>query len=161
MRKMLSAISSLTLVFLCVAPQAFAFGEGVLAASGQYTFFIKPAPGSHVTYYQKMVPCVVTEEISVPRRVAPVFQVPVPTLRNQPVVRTEVPVGCAVGQSPCIECRPRPSTMAASAQQVVPRMVPFRVPGIEPVPKTVKRKIMLPQWFAVTEQPKPPVRKVH
>ena len=160
MRKMLVAISSLTLVLLCVAPQAFAFGEAILAASGQYTFFIKPAPGSHVTYYQKMVLCVITEEIAVPRPVAPVFPVPVPVARNIPVVRTETPVGCAVGQSPCIECRPRPSSMSATVEQLVPRMVPVRVPGVEPVPKTVKRKIMRPQWFAVTEQPKGPVRKV-
>jgi hypothetical protein len=161
MRKALSVISFLTLATLCVAPQAFAFGEEILAASGQYTFFIKPAPGSPVTYYQKMVPCVITEEMVAPRPVAPVFPVPVPVARNVPVVRTEMPVGCAVGQSPCIECRPLPSTLSATAQQIVPKMVPVRVPGVEPVPKMVKRKIMLPQWFAVSELPKPPVRKVH
>jgi hypothetical protein len=159
MRKILSVISFLVFLILCLATQALAFGEDILAASGQYTFFIKPCPGSNVTYYQKMVPCVATDEIAVPRRVAPVFPVPVPTVRNQPVTRMETPVGCAQGASPCVECRPRPSSASASAEVVLPRMVPFGVPGFEPTFKTVKRKIMLPQWFAVTEQPRQ-VRKV-
>jgi len=160
MRKMLSASSALVLLVLCLASQAFGFGEDILAASGQYTFFIKPCPGSSVTYYQKMVPCVLTEEIAVPRRVAPVFPVPIPVARNQPVTRMETPVGCAQGASPCIECRAQPSAVSANGEVVTPRMAPFRVPGVEPAFRTVKRRIMLPQWFAVTEQPRQ-VRKVH
>ena len=159
MRKTLSAISSLVFVLLCLSSQAFGFGEDVLAASGQYTFFIKPCPGSNVTYYQKMVPCVMTEEVPVLRPVAPVFPVPFSAVQRQPVTRMETPVGCAQGSSPCIECRPRPSSVSASGEVVMPRMAPFKVPGFEPAFKTVKRKIMLPQWFAVTEQPKQ-VRKV-
>jgi hypothetical protein len=159
MRKMLSVISSLVLLLVCLSSQAFGFGEDVLAASGQYTFFIKPCPGSDVTYYQKMVPCVLTEEVPVPRPVAPVFPVPVPTVRNQPVTRTETPVGCAQGVSPCIECRPMPSTAPGSGEVVLPPAAPFRVPGFEPAFQTVKRRIMLPQWFAVTEEPRQ-VRKV-
>jgi hypothetical protein len=160
MRKMLSVSSSLLLLVLCLASQAFGFGEDILGASGQYTFFIKPCPGSSVTYYQKMVPCVLTEEIAVPRPVAPVFPVPVPVVRNQPVTRMETPVGCAQGSSPCVECVAQPSSVSASGETVAPGMAQFRVPGVEPAFKTVKRRIMLPQWFAVTEQPRE-VRKVH
>ncbi|HMK34991.1 MAG TPA: hypothetical protein VK463_07995 [Desulfomonilaceae bacterium] len=160
MRKMLSASCCILIFSLCAVSQAFPFGEDILALSGQYTFFIKPVPGSNVTYYQKMVPCTATDECPVPRRVAPVFPVPVSQVRNQPVTRTEIPVGCAEGCSDCIKCRPRPSTSAGVGEMVVPRMVPFPVPGVEPVPRTITRKIMLPQWFEVREESKE-VRKVH
>jgi hypothetical protein len=159
MRKILFVISSLIILPLCLSVQALAFGEDVLAATGQYTFFIKPCPGSNVTYYQKMVPCILTQKIAVPRPVAPVFPVPFPKVRNVPVTRMETPVGCALGASPCMECMPKPSVAPGMGEVVLPAMAQARVPGFVPMFRTVKRRITRPQWFAVTEQPRQ-VKKV-
>jgi hypothetical protein len=158
----------LTIILLAVAlcpivcSGAHAAGEDVLAASGQYTFFIKPEPCSPTTYYQKLVPCVVKQTIPVPRRVVQTYQVPMAALQNTPVLRTETPVGCADGQDACIDCFPKPKEQRGVKQMPVPRLRPVRVETIEYVPKEVTKRVFLPQWFRVDEMPLPqkPVRKV-
>jgi len=135
---------------------ALAEGEDVLAFTGQYTFFIKPQPGSCVTYYQKMVPCVLEETVTSPRHVKPVFPVPVSSTRGMPVVRTETPVGCADGVGPCLHCFPRPASRPGTTDLVVPVMRSVGVPTIEVVPRCVKQRVMRPQWFEVKETPRPP-----
>lgn len=158
-RKFLIMVLSLALCSLCLASQVFAFGEDVLGLTGQYTFFIRPVPGWDVTFYQKMVPCVKQDTISIPRRVVQTYPVPVPAVQRQPVTITETPVGCAQGAGPCVECYPMPSSRPALKDIVTPRIVPVGVPGIELTPRDVTHRVMLPQWFAVTEEAKPP-RKV-
>jgi hypothetical protein len=154
-------ISTLIFSIGAVAP-AFSFGENVLAATGQYTFFIKPDPCSHTTYYQKMVPCVAKDVVPVPKRISQTFPVPLPSVRNMPTVLHEDPVGAACGAGPCVDCFPKPSVRNASKEVIMPRMVPVRVPGVEYVPREITRRVMLPQWFAVTEELLPPkqVQKV-
>ena len=153
-------ISALILTFL--STPAWATGEEILAHSGQYTFFIKPVPGSHTTYHQKLVPCVATLTVPVPRRVAYTYPVPVPVRRHLPTVISETPMGCAEGQAPCVECFPQPSRRSASKDIWPPNFIPVRVPGMEFTPRDVTRRIKLPQWFEVTEQPSMPrkIRKV-
>jgi len=162
MRRNLPVIFVALLLFVAATPVAYGFGEPILALSGQYTFFINPCPGSHTTYYQKMVPCVAKETIWVPRKVVNTYPVPEASIRRQPVIISEVPVGCPHGSSDCIECAPRPSTYPLTKEVVVPRPVPTRIPDIVLVPKTVTRRVMLPQWFEVVEQAKPPkpLRKI-
>lgn len=152
-------------VILCAsisAGESFGFGEDILAQSGQYTFFIKPQPGTCTTYYQKMVPCIVEETVPVIRKTTQRYPLPVPITQRIPLTISEVPVGCAEGAGPCSKCTPLPTCRSGFKEVVVPANIPVPVPDIQVVPKTVKRKVMLPQWFAVTEQPKPPkmVRKV-
>ena len=158
-KKFLVIILSLAFYSLSPASQVFAFGEGVLALTGQYTFFIRPVPGWDVTFYQKLVPCVAEETIPVARRVVQTYPLPIPAMQRQPITIAETPVGCAEGSGPCVECYPKPSSRSASKDVVGPRVVPVGVPGIELNPKHVTRRVMLPQWFAVTEEPKHP-RKV-
>jgi len=162
MRRNLPVIIVALLFSMAATPAAFGFGEPILALSGQYTFFINPSPGSCTTYYQKMVPCVARETVWVPKKVVNTYPVPVASMRGEPIIITENPVGCPHGSSDCVECAPRPSRYPAIKQVVVPRPVPTRVPDIVLVPKTVTRRVMLPQWFEVTEQAKPPklIRKV-
>ncbi len=162
MLKAFAVVFSMLIFSTAVAGPAFSFGENILAATGQYTFFIKPQPGSHTTYYQKMVPCVAKDIVPVPKRVSQTYPVPVPSIRNMPTVMHETPVGAACGAGPCIDCFPKPSVKNASKEMILPRMVPVRVPGVEFVPREVTRRVMLPQWFAVTEEILPPkqVRKV-
>jgi len=152
-----SALVILSAAVLCMAlvSHAFAFGEDVLAHTGQYTFFIKPEPGSHVTYYQKMVPCVADVPVPVPRRVVPVYPLPMARVQTEPVSISETPVGCALGQGPCVDCFPQPSQRVEPKGVVVPRDIPISVPGIEPVPRCVKRPVLLLQWFEVREDPLP------
>jgi hypothetical protein len=138
---------------------ACAFGEDVLAMTGQYVFFIKPKC-SNMTYYQKMVPCMVTETCPTPRRVFPKYAVPVPDCRPFPVTVTETPVGHACGAPPCAECRPLPTTTTLYKDAILPRMLPAVVPTIEPVPRQITRPAMFPQWFAVSEEAKARPRKV-
>ena len=147
---------------LTVTSHALAFGEAILALTGQYTFFIKPEPASSVTYYQKMVPCVAEETIPIPRRVAPVYPVPVPMTQRQPVMISERPVGCADGAGPCLQCFPQAKDRRGVGEIIAPRVIPVRVPGIEIVPRIVNRPVMRPQWFEVTVTPRDPrpVRKV-
>jgi hypothetical protein len=146
----------IALVSLAMTSQALAFGEDVLAHTGQYTFFIKPEPTSCITYYQKMVPCVAEETIPVPKRVAPVYPFPVPVGQRQQVLVSERPVGCAEGAGPCVQCFPKDMKRTFSRDVPVPRMVPVRIPGIDIVPVTVTRPVMRLQWFEVTESPLPP-----
>ncbi|MBI5251413.1 MAG: hypothetical protein HY912_18145 [Desulfomonile tiedjei] len=162
MLKAFTVVMSTIVFSAAIAAPAFSYGENILAATGQYTFFIKPEPGSCTTYYQKMVPCVAKDIVPVPKRVSQTYPVPVPSIRNIPTVIHETPVGCACGAGPCVECFPRPSVRNASKEAILPRMVPVRVPGVEFVPREVTRRVMLPQWFAVTEEPLPPkqVRKI-
>jgi len=134
---------------------ACAEGEAILALTGQYTFFIKPDPGSHETYYQKMVPCVLTQTVPVPRRVVPVYPLPVSRLRGAPTLRSEIPVGCADGSGPCLKCFPKPTYRPATQDMVVPVTKRVRIPGIEIRPKCVKKRIMRPQWFKVRDDPRP------
>lgn len=143
---------------LMLAGTAFAFGEDILAATGQYTFFIKPCPQTNTTYYQKMVPCVLRDTIQVPKTVVDSYPLPIPSVRGIPIVRHEQPVGCALGSSPCIECAPKPSSSPDVLTSVVPRMVNVRIPSVVPAPKEITKRVKLPQWFAVTEEPKP-IRK--
>ncbi len=142
---------------------ALAMGEGVLAKTGQYTFFLNPCPTSCMTYYQKMVPCVIKETIPVPRRVLQNYMVPVPVRRKVPTLITEAPVGCPEGASPCATCYPKPSQRYGNREIWGPRMMAVRVPVVQFTPKEITRRGMFPQWFAVTEEPRPPrkIRKVH
>lgn len=158
-----SAIVFSAILILLVSAPAHAEGEAMLALTGQYTFFIKPEPGSCVTYYQKMVPCVLKETVLVPKRVVQTFPMPFTSKRAKSVLRHETPVGCAEGAGPCLQCYPRPSCRSAMTHVQVPVMKPVRVRGLEAVPKCVTRRVMRPQWFQVTETPKPlrKVRKVH
>jgi hypothetical protein len=133
-----------------------------LAHSGQYTFFIKPEPGSCITYYQKMVPCIAEETIPVPRPVAPAYPVPIPIGQRQPVMISERPVGCAEGSGPCLKCFPQALSKRDVKEVIAPQVIPVPVPGIDIVPRHVERPVLRPQWFEVTESPLPPqpVRKV-
>jgi hypothetical protein len=146
----------LALFAVAMTSQAMAFGEAVLAHTGQYTFFIKPEPASCITYYQKMVPCVAEHTIPVPRAVAPVYPLPVPVGQKQRVMISERPVGCADGSGPCVQCFPKEVCKPGVKEVTVPRMVPVPIPGIDIVPVTVTRPVMRPQWFEVTESPLPP-----
>jgi hypothetical protein len=150
------------IVSLALSGPASAEGEGILAMTGQYTFFIKPEPGSCETYYQKLVPCVLTETIPVPRPVTPKFLVPRASIRGVPVLRHETPVGCAEGAGPCLECFPRPTCKPAIHPTVIPVMNPVAVRDLEFQPKHITRRVMKPQWFKVTDEPRPmgKVRKV-
>lgn len=142
---------------------ALADGEAILALTGQYTFFIKPEPGSCETYYQKMVPCVLKKDIPVPRRVVPVYPVPFSSERGVPTLRSEIPVGCADGCGACLQCFPRPSCRPATVDMVVPVVRPVPVPDLIVQPRCVTKRIMQPQWFKVKDDPRPPrkvVRKV-
>jgi hypothetical protein len=161
MLKLFIKLSCAVLVFALSTSNVLAFGEDILAASGQYTFFIKPMCGPNVTYYQRMVPCVADETVVVPRRVVDRYPVPVPNFRKQAVTRTEVPVGCAEGASDCVDCYPQPRSITAYNDQVVPGAVPAIIPTVLPEPRDVTKRVMLPQWFAVYDEPKGPVRKVH
>ncbi len=134
---------------------ASAMGEEVLATSGQYSFFINPCPTSGMTYYQKMVPCVIKETVQVPRRVFENYVVPVPTRQQVPTLITEAPVGCPEGACHDATCYPRPSQRSGSREIWGPRMMTVRVPNIQFTPKEITRRVMLPQWFAVTEEPRP------
>ncbi|MBI4964786.1 MAG: hypothetical protein HY913_16035 [Desulfomonile tiedjei] len=147
---------------LILASQACAFGEDILALTGQYTFFIKPDPCSNTTYYQKLVPCLAEETVPVPRPTVRVYPVPVPAPQRLPIIVSESPVGCAEGSGPCVQCFPQASSKPGSKQVLGPRPLPVPVPGTEIVPRHVTRPVLRPQWFAVTEIPAPPrpVRKV-
>lgn len=162
MQKKLPAICSTVLLSVFLTTGVFAAGEGVLALKGEYTFFIKPEPGSCVTYYQKMVPCIAKETVLVPKRVFRTVPLPVPVLQKQPILRSEIPIGCAEGAGPCVECAPKPVCRPAYKDALAPRMIPIRVPEVQLVPKCITRRVMRPQWFLVNEDPRPPkhVRKV-
>lgn len=153
-KKFWIVVLSLTFCSISLASQALAFGEDMLALTGQYTFFIRPVPGWDVTYYQKLVPCVAQETVPVARRVVQTYPLPIPRMQRQPITITETPVGCAQGAGPCVECSPRPSSRPATKDVAGPAIVRVGVPGIEVTPKCVTRRVMLPQWFAVTEHPR-------
>lgn len=154
---------------LCVSVSsvASAMGEEVLARTGQYTFFITPCPTSGITYYQKMVPCVIRETVQVPRRVFQNYPVPVPARQRVPTLVTGAPVGCPEGacDAGCdgAKCYPQPSQRPGSREIWGPRMMTVRVPETQFTPREITRRVMLPQWFAVTEEPRAPrkIRKVH
>jgi len=152
----------LTVLSLLSTPYAYAFGEDILAHTGQYTFFIKPDPGSCSTYYQKMVPCLAKETVPVPRPTVRVYPVPVPMPQKRPIIISESPVGCADGSGPCVECFPQASCIPDRKEVMVPQPIPAPVPGTEIVPQCITRPVLRPQWFAVTEFPAPPqpIRKV-
>jgi hypothetical protein len=147
----------------CCTTLVSAAGEDLLAQSGQYTFFINPCPPGGPTYYQKMVPCVVKETVQVPQTVFQSYPVPVPARQNLPTVVTEAPVGCPQGAGPCTTCFPQPSQRKGKGEVWGPKMLMVQVPSVQFTPKEITRKVMLPQWFAVTEEPQPcqKVRKVH
>lgn len=158
MRTTFIVLSAIVLAAHLAPVPAGAFGEGVLARTGEYTFFIKPDPTSCVTYYQKMVPCVVKETVRIPKRVVHTLPVPVPQKQRIPILLAENPVDC--GKKPCVECFPRPSCKPAVKDCRVPQLVPVRVADWQVQTKCVERKVKMPQWFAVQELPRPPVRKV-
>ncbi len=147
------------LLTVILSSGALADGEAILALTGQYTFFIKPEPGTCETYYQKMVPCVLKKEIPVPRRVVPAYPVPFSAERGVPALRSEIPVGCPDGVGPCLECFPRPSHRPVTLDMVVPVMRRVPVPDLVFQPKSVFKRVMRPQWFKVKEEPRP-LRKV-
>ena len=149
----------LILSFILSPCSAKAMGEDVLAHTGQYTFFIKPHPGACMTYHQKMVPCVATQTIPIPRAAVQTYPVPFPVKRSLPVVASEKPVGCAFGAGPCTECYPHPSSRPGIKEIWPPQIRPVSITGPEFTPHHVTRKIILPQWFLVTEHPVPPVPK--
>lgn len=152
------------LALVTAAVPALAAGEDILAASGRYTFFIKPDPASCVTFHQKMVPCIERKTVGVPRTVVETYPLPVPSRQKQRVLVTETPVGDACGVTPCINCFPKPVCKPGTTDVIVPSIVPIRIPTLVIQPKCVERRIKLPQWFAVEEQPLPPpqkVRKIH
>ena len=155
MLKKLSVLCLAIISLVILSTVAQAEGEAILALTGQYTFFIKPEPGSCDTYCRKLVPCVLERTIPVPRRVAPVYPVPVSAKRRVPALRSEIPVGCADGSGPCLQCFPKPSCRPVTRNMVVPVPKPVRVPGIRLEPKCVKERVMRPQWFKVTEEPRP------
>lgn len=163
MSKIIKLFISVLAVSACFASSALAFGEGILAQTGQYSFFINPCPPGGPTYYQKLVPCVVKETIQVPRTVFQTYPVPVPARQKVPTLVTEAPVGCAQGAGPCDTCYPKATEKKATGELWGPRMVMVRVPFVEFTPKEVTRRVMLPQWFAVTEEVRPvqKIRKVH
>ena len=82
MLRNLSLFFFLILSFILSPYSAKAMGEDVLAQTGQYTFFIKPHPGACMTYNQKMVPCVATQTIPIPRPVVQTYPVPFPVKRR-------------------------------------------------------------------------------
>lgn len=159
MLRNLSLFFFLTLFFILSPCSAKAMGEDVLAQTGQYTFFIEPCPGAHMTYYQKMVPCVATQTIPIPRSVVQTYPAPFPVKRGVPVVISEEPIGCALGAGPCVECYPRPSSRPGIKQIWPPEIMPVSIKGPVFTPRNVTHKIMRPQWFLVTERPVPPVPK--
>jgi len=142
---------------------ALAAGEEVLAATGQYSFFINPCPTAGMTYYQKMVPCVIRETVQIPKKVFQSYSVPVPVRQNVPTLVTEAPVGCPQGACEDATCYPKPTQRPGTREMWLPKMVTVRVPYVEFTPREITRKVMFPQWFAVTEEPRPArkVRKVH
>lgn len=158
-RNLFQVLSVLALVLALLAP-AFSFGEDVLGAQGEYTFFIKPHPGSHKTFYQKMVPCVEKKTVGVPRRIVERYPFPVPDRRWPPILMSEIPLGTPHEVSPCVECFPKPICRSGRKKMIVPRVVNVGVPGVTITPRCISRRIKLPQWFMVKEDPKPPPRKV-
>ncbi|GEM_PF-618729 len=162
MRKQLHMIFPVLFFSLVLVPSAFAFGEDVLAHTGEYTFFIKPKPGSCVTYRQRMVPCMIKEHVPVPLKTSRTYPVPVPENRRHRLAIIERPVGCAKDSGPCVRCFPRCYLERSSRTKVHPRMLPVRVSGTVIAPGCVTRRIMRPQWYEVWERPVPPrpVRKV-
>ena len=162
MRKQLRMVFPVLFLFLVSAPSAIAFGEDVLAHTGEYTFFIKPKPGSHVTYRQRMVPCAVREHVPVPTKTSITYPVPIPEKRRHQMVIIERPVGCAADFGPCKQCFPRAYMERSSRNKIYPRMLPVRVSGTVFSSKCVTRRVMRPMWYEVRETPVPtrPVRKV-
>ncbi len=159
----LPLILVVSLAALISSSPALAMGEDILALTGRYTFFIKPDPTSHVTFYQKMVPCVEEKTVGIPRTVVETYGLPIPFPRRERVLVTETPVGHAKASGPCVQCFPSPVCKAEIKDVIVPRVVPVQVPGVILQPKCVPRRLMSPQWFAVEEHPMPPrgpVRKV-
>jgi len=150
----------LVILSLTCGGPVHAVGEDVLARCGEYTFFINPHPGSHVTFYKKMVPCRAEKTILVPRRVFQTYMVPVPQPVGRPILISETPVGHAKGEGPHLRCFPAPRVMPGIKEVIEPRPVPVRVPDLVLQPRRVVRSVMMPQWFAVQEHPKPAPAKV-
>ncbi len=136
-----------------------AMGEDVLAHTGQYTFFITPHPGACMTYYQKMVPCVAAKTIPIPRPVVQTYPLPFPVKQKLPVVVSEKPVGCAANADSCVECYPQPSYKPGVTEVWPAQIKPVRISSPEFTPRPVTRKIVMPQWFLVTDHPVPPAPK--
>lgn len=137
---------------------AMAFGEDVLAATGQYTFFIKPYPGCPLTYYQKMVPCKMKQTVFRSNPIVERYPVPVPKRGGRPVIVTETPAGWSDCDS-CIECFPKPLQYRGRGEALLSRNVPIPVTFDMITPKTVERRVRRPQWFAVEEKPIPSKRR--
>jgi hypothetical protein len=159
MSKITKLFTMVLVLSACFTSLGWSFGEGILAQTGQYTFFINPCPPGGPTYYQKLVPCVVKETIQVPKTVFQTYPVPVPAKSKVPTLITEAPVGCAQGAGPCTTCYPKASEKKSTADMWGPRMMMVRVPYVEFTPKEITRRVMRPQWFAVCEEARP-VRKV-
>jgi hypothetical protein len=162
MTKNLLGFLVILVLSMALASSAVATGEEILGRTGQYTFFIKPLPCDSTTYYQKMVPCVAREMVLVPRVVMRTLPLPVSARRPASTVITETPIGCAQGAEDCVTCYPQPSSRPGTKDLWGPRPIPVPVAYYEFTPREITRRVMLPQWFAVTEEVKQPrkIRKV-
>ncbi len=161
-RTLSAALLGLVFVIAGVA-NAVAFGEGVLAQTGQYTFFIKPDPCSPVTLYQRMVPCVKRECKPIPRTVVENHIVPVPSERRHRMGLKEIPVGCPKGLNKCETCFPQPRQYAGWKRMMVPKGMRVPVKTTIYQPRIIDRRTTRPQWFAVTPDNRPiqkTIRKV-
>ncbi len=134
-----------------------AYGEDVLAHTGEFTFFIKPEPGSCRTYTQKMVPCVEKKTVPQERLINQTYPVPIPGSVTKPTLITETPMG-RKGKPGCLQCFPKSSIQRSAKKMVAPRIIPVNVKGVLLSPKCVSRKIMKPVWFEFYEKPAPPKR---
>jgi hypothetical protein len=159
MLRNLSLFFFLILPFILSPYSAKAMGEDVLAHTGQYTFFINPHPGACMTYHQRMVPCVATQTVMIPRPVVQTYPTPFPVKRRLPVIVSETPVGCAFGSGPCVECYPHPSRRREIREIWTPEIKPVSITSAAFTPRQVTRKIVLPQWFLVSEDPVVPVSR--
>lgn len=136
------------------------YGEGVLALTGQYTFFVKPYPGQPITHYQKVVPCVSRKSLQNLRPHYTTVHVPYGARRKQPIIVVETPLSMGHGPDPSITCLPKPRQHSMWTDVEVPRTRPTRVRILAPSSSMVSRRIVMPYWFEVREELRPsPVLK--
>jgi hypothetical protein len=155
MSKIPAAVLVAILMAHCMCPSAFAFGEDVLAHTGEFTFFIKPDPGSCKTYTQKMVPCVEKKTVPVVKLINKTYPVPVPKGVIKPTKICENPMA-EKGKPQCVQCFPKSRVQGSSKKLVRPQMIPVTTPGMVIAPKCVTKKTMKPVWFEFKESPAPP-----
>lgn len=137
------------------------YGEDVLALTGQYTFFVRPHPGQPITYYQKAVPCVSRKSVQNLRSHHATVHVPYGAKRRQPIIVVETPLPMGHGPNQSISCFPKPRQHSMWRDVRVPETRPTRVLIRQPSSRMASRRIVLPYWFEVREEPRPlPVGKM-